>query len=78
MSSAECEIRGYLKSRFPRYNDALTIEAPLDRVVDSLGLFDLVEWLEGRFAIRIPNEEFRPQRFNTIGSIVQTVREFKS
>ena len=72
---AEQSIRGYLRSRFRGYRDNLAREDSLEHVVDSLGLFELVEFLEGSFQLRIPNEEFHPNRFATIGRILQLLEE---
>jgi len=73
----ETAVREFLASRFSGYHPELGSEDPLDRVVDSLGLFDLVEWVEGNFGIRIPNEEFSPRRFSSIEAICNTVNEFR-
>lgn len=73
----ETAVRDFLASRFPGYHPGLDLEDPLDRVVDSLGLFDLVEWVEGSFGIRIPNEEFSPRRFSSISAICSTINEFR-
>ena len=70
---AEERIRGYLRSRFRGYRDDMSRDDSLEHVVDSLGLFELVEFLESSFGFSIPNEEFRPNRFSTIGRILQVV-----
>jgi acyl carrier protein len=72
---AEQNIRGYLRSRFRGYRDDLSREDSLEYIVDSLGLFELVEFLESSFQFRIPNEEFHPNRFATIGRILQLLEE---
>jgi acyl carrier protein len=73
----ETAVREFLASRFPGYHPGLDAEEPLDRVVDSLGLFDLSEWVEGSFGIHIPNEEFSPRRFSSISAICSTINEFR-
>jgi acyl carrier protein len=70
-------IDSFLRSRFPTYADDLQLDAPLERHVDSLGLFDLVEWVESTYAIRIPTEAFSPRRFASVRSILLTVNEFR-
>lgn len=75
--AVEREVRSYLKSRFPGYHDGLRPSDALDSTVDSLGLFDLVEWTETTYGIRIPNEEFSPRRFSSIAAIVGTIHEFQ-
>ena len=74
----EREVRHYLKSRFRGYHDEMLADDRLDGVVDSLGLFELVEFLEQKFGLKIPNEEFRPERFATIARIGQTIEEFSA
>lgn len=78
MAMIEQEVRQFLATRFPAYSAKLRDDEPLDRVVDSLGLFDLVEWIENHYSARIPHEEFSPRRFGTIGGIVSAIREFQS
>ncbi len=73
----EAEVRRFLKTRFPGYRDDLRLDDRLDGAVDSLGVFDLVEWAESTYRIRIPNEEFSPRRFASIRSIVDTIQEFR-
>jgi len=73
----ETLIRKYLKERFVDYDDGIRIDDTLEGVVDSLGLFDLVGFLEVEFGIYIPNEEFSPQRFSSINKILTTIEEFK-
>ncbi len=70
-------IDTYLCSRFPSYPGELPLDAPLERHVDSLGLFDLVEWVESTYLIQIPTEAFSPRRFSSKRAILQTVHEFR-
>jgi acyl carrier protein len=76
-SAIESQVRDYLKSRFAGFDESLPADASLESVVDSLGVFDVVEWVEGSFSVRIPNEEFSPQRFSSVGAICQTIEEFR-
>ena len=69
----ESVLRSYLKTRFSAYRDDLDAGAPLDDIVDSLGLFDLVSHLEETFSMRIPGHEFTPVAFSTIDRIVEMV-----
>ena len=74
----ETRIRKFLKERFKNYEDEIGPADSLEGVVDSLGLFDLVSFLEEEFGLSIPNEEFSPQRFSTLEGILQVVEEFKT
>ncbi|MGB2985692.1 MAG: acyl carrier protein [Phycisphaerae bacterium] len=75
-SEHEHTIRGYLKSRFRSYRDDISIDDSLKGVVDSIGQFEVVEFLETRFDFRIPNEEFHPDRFSTIARIGDIIEQF--
>jgi acyl carrier protein len=77
MTDQEVKIRAFLKERFAGYDDRLQGDASLEGVVDSLGLFELVSFLEEEFALSIPNTEFSPQRFESINGILEVVEEFR-
>jgi D-alanine--poly(phosphoribitol) ligase subunit 2 len=46
-------------------------------VIDSFGVMDLVERLEAQFAIKIPDADMVPRRFETLAKIVQNVDQRK-
>jgi hypothetical protein len=71
-------IDQFLRSRFPSYPGVRSLAEPIDRHIDSLGLFDLVEWVESTYRIRIPTEAFSPRRFASLGAILETVAEFRA
>jgi acyl carrier protein len=70
-------LRTFLKERFGNYRDTLPAEDPLDGVVESLGLFELVEFIEREFQISVPTEEFSPRRFSSISVILNTIEELR-
>lgn len=74
----ELKLRQYLKERFGNYDDSIGAEDSLEGVVDSIGIFELVEFVENEFGISIPNEEFSPQRFSSIADILATIEECRS
>jgi acyl carrier protein len=51
--------------------EELTPELPLieHRVLDSMGLLALVEWLESSYGVEFPDAEIVPANFGTIASI---------
>jgi acyl carrier protein len=55
--------------------DSLTDDLPLieNGVVDSLGIFHIVSFLEREFGVEILDEELAPEHFGTIGSIARLV-----
>ncbi len=74
----EQRLREFLKERFGNYRDDLKASDSLDGVVDSLGLFELVEFIEREFTVSVPNVEFSPRRFSSIDGILQLVNELRS
>jgi acyl carrier protein len=72
----EAVVRRFLKERFGAYRDDLAPTDPLEAVVDSMGLFELVSFVEQEFAVTIPGDEFSPRLFATIEAIVQVVERF--
>ena len=73
----EQRLRAFLKDRFHSYSDALATSAPLDDIVDSLGLFELVEFVERTWEIRVPTADFSPQRFSSIRNILDLISELQ-
>ena len=78
MGEVEAKIRKFLKERFRDYRDEIGQADKLDGVVDSLGLFELVTFLEEEFSLSIPNEEFSPNLFSSIENILKVVDEFRT
>ena len=71
----EASLRSYLKARFRGYSDAIGADDDLAGVVDSLGLFELVEFIEQTAGVTVPIIDFRPARFSTIRNILALVGE---
>ena len=69
-------LRQFLKERFRDYRDDMVSTDPLENVVDSMGLFELVSFVEQEFSLSIPEGEFSPRLFATIESILQVVDKF--
>lgn len=70
----EREVRTFLVQNFPLYE-----EAKVDRddslvetgVIDSLGILELVDFVETRFELRIPEDELLPENLDSIGNITR-------
>ena len=74
----ELRLRAFLKSQFPAYDDDMSNDDDLTTVVDSLGLFDLLSFIEREFDVAVPTEDFRPQQFSSIDSILRYVAELQA
>ena len=74
----EAQLRAYLKGRFRGYTDDIALDDDLSGVVDSLGLFELVEFIEKTAGVTVPTIEFRPARFATLSNILGLVDDLRA
>jgi len=75
VTEVEREIRTYIAENFllGESGDALPADASLTRggIVDSVGVVELMQFLETRYGIAIADEEAVPENIDTIGNIVR-------
>jgi acyl carrier protein len=70
----EREIRAFLEKNFPLYEEAKVgrddslVESG---AIDSLGILELVDFVEERFQLRIPEDELLPENLDSIGNITR-------
>jgi acyl carrier protein len=64
------------QTQSPGSRELLTDDVPLieNHVLDSLGLFRTVEFLENRYGIEIDDTELHPGEFATLRSIADLVK----
>jgi len=74
----EQQVRQFLNERFAGYDESLASTESLEGIVDSLGLFELVAFLEAEFSLAIPNSEFTPQLFENIDGILEVINEYRT
>ena len=66
--------RGFLDGKKTvKENESLTETG----VIDSIGLLQLVDYLEARYKIEIPMELITPENFDTLNGISQSVMSLK-
>ena len=70
------QIRKFLAKQFPATKKA-GIEDPLlkNGLIDSLGILEVVGFLEKEFPITIADEELLPENFESISCICQFVQQ---
>jgi acyl carrier protein len=69
-------IADHLRQRFPALSDSTLDDAtPLlaDGAIDSLGILDLMTFVGEHFGIKIEDEYFEPDNFETFGHLVAFV-----
>lgn len=68
----------FIRKRFPlKAGEELTEDLPLldSGVVDSLGILDLVAFIEDEFGVAAEDEDLVPENFESIQSLTRFVRE---
>jgi acyl carrier protein len=80
MNAISSDILEFLKSRgFLDGKKSLTAHESLTEsgVIDSIGLLQLVDYLESTYKIEIPMELITPDNFDTLAGISQSVMNLK-
>lgn len=76
--TAENRIRDFILRHFPlaRKNGLKPNERWLETgMIDSLGILDLVHFLEDEFAVPIADEELQPENFQSLESVAEFVHK---
>ena len=72
------QIRAFILKQFPIAKKRMaTDESPLldSGIIDSLGMLDVVAFLEETFKVSVEDEDLTPENFADIRSLVSFVRE---
>jgi acyl carrier protein len=80
MNAISSDILEFLKSRgFLDGRKSLTDHESLTEtgVIDSIGLLQLVDYLESTYKVEIPMELITPENFDTLSGISQSVMNLK-
>jgi acyl carrier protein len=74
----ESPIREFIATRLLYSNDGFNYpdDASLLRegIIDSLGVVELVEFLQGRFNVKVEQAEVRPDNFDSVAKMAAYVR----
>jgi acyl carrier protein len=76
--TAEDRIREFIVKHFPiaRKNGLKTDEKWLETgMIDSLGILDMVHFLEEEFSLTISDDELQPDNFESFDAVVEFVRK---
>jgi acyl carrier protein len=77
-SSTVARIREYLRHQFPSARQHGLAEGDqllANGILDSLGVLDLVGYLEQEFGITISDDDLVPEHFETLGRVASFVEE---
>lgn len=73
-------IRGFVLDKFPlaRKRNVVDSDELLESgIVDSLGVLDLVAFLESEFGLQVSDDDLLPQNFRSIESMVRFAEQRK-
>ena len=68
-------LRNFIVTELGWQGAELTDDYPLieNHVIDSLGVFQIVEFLETEYGVVVPDEELVPAKFATLAAIAELV-----
>jgi acyl carrier protein len=68
-------LRQFLAEELQAAGDSLGDDSPLisSHVIDSLGLLQIVSYIENEYEVEVGDDEIVPDNFETIGSIAKLV-----
>jgi acyl carrier protein len=76
MSELERDVRGFISDNFILDGDDLAGDASLTQqgVLDSMGVLELIMFVEERFGVKIPDEDTLPENLDSVDRIVRYVQ----
>jgi acyl carrier protein len=76
-AALEREVRSFIENNFPLGGDMAALrsdESLLDAgILDSTAVLELVDFIEGRFGIRVSDDDLLPENFDSIAGLVRYV-----
>lgn len=69
------KLRQFMVEELQTPNDALESDSPLitSHIIDSLGMLQIVSFVESEFEVEIADDELVPTNFDSISAIAQLV-----
>jgi len=76
MTELERDVRGFISDNFILDGDDLAGDASLTQqgVLDSMGVLELIMFVEERFGVKIPDEDTLPENLDSVDRIVGYVQ----
>lgn len=76
MTDIERDVRSFIRENFILDEEDLSGDASLtsNGVIDSMGVLELVMFIEERYALRVPDEDTVPENLDSVDRIVKYVR----
>ena len=76
MDELERDVRAFISDNFILDGDDLAGDASLTQqgVLDSMGVLELIMFVEERFGVKVPDEDTLPENLDSVDRIVRYVR----
>jgi acyl carrier protein len=76
MTDLERQVRGFITENFILDGDDLAVDASLTQqgVLDSMGVLELIMFVEERFGVTVPDEDTLPENLDSVERIVGYVQ----
>ncbi len=77
MEKIEHDVREFISENFILDGEQLEADASLTRrgVLDSMGVLELIMFIEERFEVKVPDEDTVPENFDSIERIVRYLND---
>jgi len=77
VDTVEEQVRTFLAANFPLGGEQPAADASLidSGYIDSKGILELLEFVEGTYGLSVPDDDLRPEHFDSISGIAQYVSQ---
>ena len=77
MSDIERDVRDFISENFILDGEDMSGDASLTRqgVLDSMGVLELIMFIEERFELKVPDEDTLPENFDSVDRIVRYLHD---
>ena len=77
VDTVEEQVRAFLAANFPLGGEQPTADASLidSGYIDSMGILELLEFVEHTYGLSVPDDDIRPENFDSISGIAQYVSQ---
>lgn len=77
MDTIEHDVREFISENFILDGEQIEADASLTRrgVLDSMGVLELIMFIEERFEVKVPDEDTVPENFDSIERIVRYLHD---
>ena len=77
VDTVEEQVRAFFAANFPLSGEQPAADASLidSGSIDSMGILELLEFVESTYGLSVPDADIRPEHFDSISAIAQYVSQ---